>query len=156
MWRHGESSSWVGSTAKIILILLSSSYHSCLAFVTSKVRFLARPIFSLRHSVQNGCRSTQLPMQLVSGIKKPAREAGWFPPSGAEIKNVWSCTSAHPHVLIAWCIMKHGDYCTLAVQEGTRTLPQKGSWRVLPQPSQFIVHNHPFIRHCIIYTVDRV
>jgi hypothetical protein len=38
------------------------------------------------------------------GIKRQGREADHSPPSIAEVKN-----GTHPHVFMAWCLMKHGD-----------------------------------------------
>jgi len=55
-------------------------------------------------------RTTQPPIQLVSGkfspeIKWPGREAGYLPPSSAEVKNAWSCTSTSPYVFMEWCLV---------------------------------------------------
>jgi len=34
-------------------------------------------------------------------------EANYLPPSSADVKNTWSCTSTLPYVLIAYCLIKH-------------------------------------------------
>jgi hypothetical protein len=39
------------------------------------------------HPASNGYRSSFL------GVKRPAREVDHWPPSSAEVKNEWSCTS---------------------------------------------------------------
>jgi hypothetical protein len=62
--------------------------------------------FSIHH-VQAGPGPTQPPVQWVPralspGLKRPEREADNSPPSSAEVKNAWRCTSAHPHVFMAW------------------------------------------------------
>jgi hypothetical protein len=36
-------------------------------------------------------------------------EADHSPPSSAKVKNTWSYTSTPPHVLMAWCLIKHSD-----------------------------------------------
>jgi hypothetical protein len=46
---------------------------------------------------------TQYPMQLVSYINRPEREAVRLPPSSGEVKNAWSYTSATPYVSMTWC-----------------------------------------------------
>jgi hypothetical protein len=33
-------------------------------------------------------------------VKGPGREADHSPPSSAEVKNAWSCTSTHPYVFM--------------------------------------------------------
>jgi hypothetical protein len=60
---------------------------------------------------------TQPPIQCVSwdlspGIKRSGREADHSPPSSVEVKNAWSCTSTHPYVFMAWCLVKHRDDLT--------------------------------------------
>jgi len=42
-----------------------------------------------------------------SGHKWPGHGANHSPPSSAEIKNTWSCTSITPHFFMAWCLIKH-------------------------------------------------
>jgi hypothetical protein len=55
--------------------------------------------FSIRHRVWTGCGAFQPPIQwvpgvLISGVKRPRREADHSPSSGAEVKNAWSYISA--------------------------------------------------------------
>jgi hypothetical protein len=57
--------------------------------------------FSLHHRVQNGSEAlpSSYPMgtgALSLGVKRPGREANHSPPSSAEVKNAWSCTSTPP------------------------------------------------------------
>jgi len=44
---------------------------------------------------------------LKPGVKRPGREADHSPPSSAEVKNAWSCTSTPPYVFTAWCLVKY-------------------------------------------------
>jgi hypothetical protein len=37
------------------------------------------------------------------------QEADHSCPSGAEVKNIWSCVSTPPYVLMEQCLIKHGD-----------------------------------------------
>jgi hypothetical protein len=68
---------------------------------------------------------TQPPIQWVPGtlslgIKRPGREADHSPPSSAEVKNAWSCTSTPQYAFMPWCLVKYRDnftfylilYCT--------------------------------------------
>jgi len=41
------------------------------------------------------------------GVKQPGRETDQLPPSSAEVKNTWSCTSIPLYVFMAWCLIKH-------------------------------------------------
>jgi hypothetical protein len=53
-----------------------------------------------------------IPGALSLGIKWPWREADHSPPSSAEVKNAWSCTSNPQYVFMAWCLVKHRDNFT--------------------------------------------
>jgi hypothetical protein len=46
---------------------------------------------------------------------RPKREADHSPPSGAEVKNVWSYTSTPQYVFMAWCLLKHKDNFTFTL-----------------------------------------
>jgi hypothetical protein len=57
--------------------------------------------FSLRHHIQagSGVHPASYPMNiggLSTEIKRPGREAIYSPPSSAEVKNAWLCTSTPP------------------------------------------------------------
>jgi hypothetical protein len=41
------------------------------------------------------------------GCKEAGREANHSPPSSAEVKNAWSCTSTLPYVCVAWCLVEY-------------------------------------------------
>jgi hypothetical protein len=61
--------------------------------------------------------STQPPIQwilgdLSLGVKRPGREADHSPPSSAKVKNAWSYASTPLYILMAWCLVKHGDNFT--------------------------------------------
>jgi hypothetical protein len=43
---------------------------------------------------------------------RPGREAHHSPPSSAEVKNAWSCTSTPQYVFMAWCLVKPRDKFT--------------------------------------------
>jgi len=40
-------------------------------------------------------------------VKRLGREADHSPPSSAEVKNGWSCTSTPPYVFLAWRLVKY-------------------------------------------------
>jgi hypothetical protein len=54
--------------------------------------------FSLHHSFQtgSGAHPTSYPMAFSLGVKRQEREADHSPPSSAEVKNAWNCTSTTP------------------------------------------------------------
>jgi hypothetical protein len=54
----------------------------------------------------------QPPIKWVPVIKRPEREADHSPPSTAEVKNEWSCSSTPPYAFVAWCSVKHRDNFT--------------------------------------------
>jgi hypothetical protein len=68
----------------------------------SRVRIPAGPgNFSLHHRVQNGSGAHPASYRMGTrgfflGVKRPARETDHSPPSSAEVKNAWSCTSTPP------------------------------------------------------------
>jgi len=49
---------------------------------------------------------TQPPIQMVPGVKWLGREGDYSPSSSAHVKNVWSFTSTHLHVLHG-VVLKH-------------------------------------------------
>jgi hypothetical protein len=53
--------------------------------------------------------STQPPLQCILGVKWPGCEADHSPPSSAEVKNAWSCTSTPQYVFMVWCLVEHRD-----------------------------------------------
>jgi hypothetical protein len=68
--------------------------------------------FSLRHNVQTGSgthpASYAMGTRVISsGEKRPRHEADHSPPSSAEVKNAWSCTSTPTFVCMAWCLVKY-------------------------------------------------
>jgi hypothetical protein len=64
----------------------------------SRVRFpVGAGNFSLHYRVQNVSGTLQwVPGALSLGVKRPVSEADHSPPSSAEFKNAWSCTSTPP------------------------------------------------------------
>jgi hypothetical protein len=64
-------------------------------------------------------RLSQLPIQwvlgaLTPGVKWPGHEADDSPPSCAEVKNTWSCTTISQYVFVAWCLVKHRQFYLIA------------------------------------------
>jgi hypothetical protein len=51
-----------------------------------------------------------VPGALALGVKRPGNEADHSPPSSAEVKNEWSCTSTPQYVFMAWCLVKNRDF----------------------------------------------
>jgi hypothetical protein len=47
-----------------------------------------------------------VPGVLFEGLKGPVRETDHTPPSSAEFKNAWSCTSTLPYIFMFWCLVK--------------------------------------------------
>jgi hypothetical protein len=69
--------------------------------------------FSLRHRLHtgSGAHPASFPMgtgRSFSGVKWPGREADYSPPSGAEVKNAWSCIFTPPYMFMSWaqCLEK--------------------------------------------------
>jgi hypothetical protein len=68
----------------------------------SRVRFPAGVgNFSLHHRIQTGSGAHPASYSkgtgdLSLGVKRPGREADHSPPSSAEVKNAWNCTSTPP------------------------------------------------------------
>jgi hypothetical protein len=74
--------------------------------------------FSLRHRFQTGtgAHSASYPVgtdAVIQGVKWPRRKAGHSPPSSAEVKNAYSCTSTSQYDFMSWCLVKHVDNFTL-------------------------------------------
>jgi hypothetical protein len=74
-------------------------------------------IFIFTTASRTALGPTQPPIQgvpgaLSLGVKRPGREADNSPPSSAEVKNAWSCTSTPPNIFKAWCLVKHRDNFT--------------------------------------------
>ena len=73
--------------------------------VRSGVQFLARARdFSLLQTAQSnsGPHPASYRWSSLPGIKREGRVVGQSPPSSAEVKNEWSCTSALPYVFLTW------------------------------------------------------
>jgi hypothetical protein len=49
------------------------------------------------------------PGVLSSGLKRPRCEADHSPPSSAEVKNAWSCTTTPQYVFTQRYLVKHRD-----------------------------------------------
>jgi hypothetical protein len=75
-------------------------------------------IFLFTTASRTALGPTQPPIQWVPGalslgVKRPGHEADHSPPSSAEVKDEWSCTSTLLYVFMAWCLIKHRDNFTL-------------------------------------------
>jgi hypothetical protein len=73
-------------------------------------------------------RPTEPPIQWVSGslslgVKWPGCEADYSPPSSAEVKNVWGCTSAPQYTFMVWFSLKkmHLEFTTGKERMGSET-----------------------------------
>jgi len=69
-------------------------------------------IFVFAIALRPALGHTQLPSQWVPdalylGVKWPGREAENSPPSNAEIKNAWTCTSTLTYAFMEFCLYKH-------------------------------------------------
>jgi hypothetical protein len=65
---------------------------------------------------------TKTPIDWVTEVKRPSRGADYSLPSGAEIKNSWSCTSTPPHVFLAWYLLNHRGNFTFYMDLEQRTV----------------------------------
>jgi hypothetical protein len=98
--------------------ILSSIYLLPVQNLGFRFRFLAGAgNFSLHTCIQNGSGANHLLIQWVTGtislgVKRQGREADHSPQSSAEVKNVWSYTSAPQYTFMAWCLVKHRDKFT--------------------------------------------
>jgi hypothetical protein len=50
-------------------------------------------------------RSIQPPIQWVTGVKWPGREADHSPPTSAEVKKMWNYTPTPPYAFMAKCLV---------------------------------------------------
>jgi hypothetical protein len=71
----------------------------------------------LPHRVRTSSGAQQSCIQWVHGfhylgVKWPGREVGHLPPSSAEVKNMWSYTSAISYVFNVWYLIKNRDNFT--------------------------------------------
>jgi len=55
--------------------------------------FIILEIFLFTTAPRPALGPTQPPLQRIPGVKRPGREADRSPPSSAEVKNAWLCTS---------------------------------------------------------------
>jgi hypothetical protein len=67
--------------------------------------------FSLRHRIQTGSAAYPASCSVLfsssfPGVKRPELETNYLPPSNAEVKNAWSCTSTPLYVYTTWCLIK--------------------------------------------------
>jgi hypothetical protein len=82
-----------------------------------------------------------VPGDLSLEVKRPGREADHSPPSGAEVKNVWSYTSTPHYVFTAWCLVKHRDTCTFTFTQNRLGTKKRGethsyhTWDSNPLPT---------------------
>jgi hypothetical protein len=110
------------------LLLLLRDRDSSVSIVT-RLR-TGRPGFNSRQELRiflfftAGCpyrlvaHPTSYPMNtgvISQGLKRPRREADHSPPSSAEVKNAWSCTSTHQYVFMAWYLIKHRENFTFSI-----------------------------------------
>jgi hypothetical protein len=96
--------------------------------------------FSFLHSTQIGSWDYPASYPMCSGESfsgdKATRAWSWpLTPSSAEVKNSWSYTSTTLYVLVAWCLLKHGNnlicffFCTLTLSSlYQRSLSAHHSW----------------------------
>jgi hypothetical protein len=73
--------------------------------------------FSVCHHVQTGSGSNPASHPVGTGdlslrVKRLGREADHSPSFSAEVKIVWSCTTAPYYIFMAWCLAKHRDNFT--------------------------------------------
>jgi hypothetical protein len=67
-------------------------------------------------------------------VKRPGREADHSPPSDAEVKNTWSCTSTHPYKNIKWKRLRYFEMMQWLIKEsGQLTSPRESmyTWHLL-------------------------
>jgi hypothetical protein len=100
------------------------------------VRFpLGAGNFSLHHRVQNGsgAHPASYPMvkvlrTLSLRVKRLGCEAGHSPPSSAEVKNAWSCTSTPQYVFMAGSLVKPRDNFTFTFIERSEIGSESVDW----------------------------
>jgi hypothetical protein len=64
----------------------------------------------------------------IPGVKLPGSDAGYSPPSSAEVKNAWRYTSITQYIFIAWYLFKyrtrfHGMILNSAQGRSVTTIP---------------------------------
>jgi hypothetical protein len=55
-----------------------------------------------------------VPGTVSLGVKRSVCEADHSPPSSAEVKNAWRCTSISQYVFMAWCLVKYKENFTFS------------------------------------------
>jgi hypothetical protein len=87
---------------------------------TTRIRFpTGSGNFSFRHRIQtdSGAHPASYPVGTGCSfpeVKRPGCEVDHSPPSSAEVKNGWRCTSTPPHVCVAWSLLKHRENSAFA------------------------------------------
>jgi hypothetical protein len=107
-------------------------YRAGLRTGWSEVRFSAGVgNFSFHNRVQTGSGVHPAPYPVGTDaaslvVKRPVHETDHSPPSSAEVKNAWSCTSASQYAFLSWCPVKkkHRDkftftFCLMSSWSGT-------------------------------------
>jgi len=72
---------------------------------------------------------------LFPGVKRPGREVDHSPQSSAEVKNSRNYATTHQYILMAWCLVKHGDsfaFTSLSVHNQSESTEDG-----------YIIHIHP-------------
>jgi len=70
---------------------------------------------SLHRLVQTGSGAHPASYQMGTRSSFPGGEADHSPPSGAEVRNAWSCTSTPQYSFIVWCSVNFTFYLYAAV-----------------------------------------
>ena len=82
--------------------------------------YISQKILSSAQNLRPARFTQCMPGVLSQDEKRPWREARRLYPCCTEIKNAGSCTSTPPHVVTAWCLIKHRDCKLWAFRLGYR------------------------------------
>jgi hypothetical protein len=93
---------------KTYILISSYMYHFCL-FLTSITFVVSASSYSFMYLMN----VIWLWWDFVPGVAQLGYEADHLPPFSAEVKNLWRYTSTPPYALIAWCLIKHGQFYLL-------------------------------------------
>lgn len=80
----------------------------------------AEEMYLLCKSVQTGCGAIPASHSVGNEGSFPkgkvcGHEAKHLPSSRVQVKNAWSCTSCLPYAVIAWCLIKHTETCSITL-----------------------------------------
>jgi len=89
-----------------------------------------------------------VPGSLSLGLKRPGSEADQSPPSSAEVKNVWSYTSAPQYAFMEWCLVKSQGQLYFYLYIYLKVIFCTSSAEIILFVDNFHTHNFTLLDRC--------